>query len=88
LNISVWEQPRIGSLAAYTVSIFGDLRDYEDEQEIIDFFNRFISDKWIRDASFTIRVEGKKMRVFVYNIRDKDYNGQFKECFLKESINE
>lgn len=36
---SVWEDPDV-SIARYTVSIFGDLRDREDPQEIIDWFKK------------------------------------------------
>ena len=84
LNISVWEHPDISRIACYTVSIFGDLRDFDDEQKIIDFFKKFISDKWIRDASFTVTVSkvGRKKRVFTYT-EDEDGDGQFTECFFQ-----
>ena len=39
LNMSVWENPNEHSLAAYTVSIFGDLRDHDSIEEIISWFD-------------------------------------------------
>jgi len=38
LQKSVWVNPKKSHLAAYTVSVFGDLRDHHDPQEIIDWF--------------------------------------------------
>lgn len=38
LEMSVWENPNMNSMARYTVSIFGDLRDYTDTEEIMKYF--------------------------------------------------
>ena len=38
LKMTVWENPGKGSLAGYTVSIFGDLRDHDSAEEIIEWF--------------------------------------------------
>lgn len=38
LTMSVWINPDESSIAAITVSIFGDLRDHDDPDEIIDWF--------------------------------------------------
>lgn len=43
LHKSVWINPNKGSLARYTVSIFGDLRDHNSSQEIIDWFQKICS---------------------------------------------
>lgn len=40
LRMTLWENPNKSSMAAYTVSIFGDLRDHDSPTEII---------KWFRD---------------------------------------
>ena len=37
---SVWINPDEDMAAAYTVSIFGDLRDHDNAQEIIDWFKK------------------------------------------------
>lgn len=39
LQMSVWENPNRSCLAAYTVSIFGDLRDHDSVDEIIAWFD-------------------------------------------------
>jgi hypothetical protein len=38
LQMSVWTNPDPCCMAAYTVSIFGDLRDHDDVDEIISWF--------------------------------------------------
>lgn len=44
LNMSVWVNPDESYVAAYTVSIFGDLRDHDNPQEIVDWFVKKVSD--------------------------------------------
>ena len=38
LQKNVWINPEKSHIAAYTVSIFGDLRDHDSAQEIVDWF--------------------------------------------------
>lgn len=38
LHMSIWENPNTSSMAAYTVSIFGDLRNHDSAMEIIEWF--------------------------------------------------
>lgn len=38
LEIYVWDNPMREHMAAYTVSVHGDLRDYETPQAVIDWF--------------------------------------------------
>ena len=66
LTISVWNNPYESSLASKTISIFGDLREYQNEQEIIDYFERITKGQMIRQAFYTFHVEGKEARNFVY----------------------
>ena len=58
LNMSVWETPEENSLARYTVSIFGDLRDYYDYKSIINWFKNKIENLMIRQASITVYLDG------------------------------
>ena len=67
LQISKWINPEGSALARYTYSIFGDLRDYDDEKEIIDYFNRIVKDQMIRQACFTFQVEGGDSHIFYYD---------------------
>lgn len=71
LIVSSWRDPSGQGLARDTVTIFGDLRDYEDEQAIIDYFHRIVSGMMVRQACFSFFVEGKETRTFVY--KDKKF---------------
>lgn len=55
------------TIAKYVATIFGDLRDYEDEQEVIKYFNRIVDGQWVRQGCFSFFVEGREVRTFVYD---------------------
>lgn len=61
LQKSVWVNPDRSCAAAYVVTIFGDLRDHHDPNEIIEWFKNKIKeihkDYWVRDATITARNE-------------------------------
>ena len=80
LTVLLWTNPHEDSIAAYTISIFGDLRSYDNEQEIVDYFNKIVKDKMIRQGVFSFYVEETRGRTFVYNDNDK----VFEEIFYKE----
>lgn len=67
LQKSVWINPDKSSMAAYTISVFGDLRDYEEPQPIIDWFIK-VCDRfgWIRQAVITVDTEGQEVLNYVY----------------------
>ena len=50
LQMSVWTNPDKSDLAAYTVSIFGDLRDHDSAQEIVDWFKKICEKFLVRSA--------------------------------------
>lgn len=52
LTMSVWENPDKSSLAAYTVSIFGDLRNHDNPDEIVEWFKEKCENLtlWCRNA--------------------------------------
>lgn len=54
LQKSVWANPKECSAAAYTVSIFGDLRDHDDPDEIIEWFKKKCSKLSVRQASIVV----------------------------------
>lgn len=70
LNKSVWVNPDRNSMSAYTITIFGDLRDYDDPDAIISWFKDCCKDVWVRQAVITVETEGKKP--IIYNYKDKD----------------
>ena len=57
LHKSVWVNPNISHMAAYTVSIFGDLRDtyIEDAEKIIEWFKKKCNDLCVRNAVITVQ---------------------------------
>lgn len=57
LHMTVWENPHKHSLAGYTVSIFGDLRDHESAKEIVEWFKKICSKLSVRNATITARNE-------------------------------
>ena len=68
LKMSVWTNPDKSHCAAYTVSIFGDLRDHEDPSEIIRWFKDLIlSHKFItRQAVITAENEMNGHETWTY----------------------
>jgi hypothetical protein len=61
LQYIAWVNPEKNSMAAYTVTIFGDLRDYDNVPEIVAWFDKITTGKdlMIRSAILEISVEGK-----------------------------
>lgn len=53
----IWENPNKSSLASYTVSIFGDLRGYDDLVEIKEWFTKVCSRLCVRNAVITAECE-------------------------------
>lgn len=54
LKMSVWTNPDPSSAASYTVTIFGDLRDHEDVDGLIEWFETKCKSMWIRQAVITV----------------------------------
>ena len=54
LKMSVWANPDDSHLSAYTVSIFGDLRDHHNEDEIIEWFKAQCNKFLVRQAVITV----------------------------------
>lgn len=68
LNAEIWENSSESSLAAYTVSIFGDLRDYSDLDEIVEYLNQITDGQMIRSGVCSISVEYEF--TYVYHFTD------------------
>lgn len=54
----VWENPDKSRAASYTVTVFGDLRDYNDQQAIHDWFDGVCEKCIIRQAVCNCEVGG------------------------------
>lgn len=57
LQMSVWNNPDKSHIASTTVSIFGDLRDHDDPDEIVEWFKAKLKDQWVRQAVITVENE-------------------------------
>ena len=66
LQLSLWTNPKSSHLCKYMVNIFGDLRDHDNPQAIVDWFNNKLTEinesddysMWIRQA--TILADNEK----------------------------
>lgn len=70
LQKSVWINPEKCNMAAYSVMIFGDLRDRnkEDAERVIQWFKDKCTEiNVVRDAVITVRVNADKPLIFVYD---------------------
>ena len=71
LKSSLWTNPDDHSLAAYTLSIFGDLRDYDTPGAIIDWFKEKLENiPMVRQAVITVQTECVDMITYTYSTED------------------
>lgn len=69
LQWSMKENPCTGSMAAYAVSIWGDLRDFDDLDAIQDWFTRCVEGDGflVRQAVLVSKVEFGRTRILAAN---------------------
>ena len=70
LEMSTWHNPDESCVASTTVSIFGDLRDYDSFDEIEKWFNKCCNNCWIRQAVCQVKVEGCGTKVFQWEDKE------------------
>lgn len=66
LKYEVIPNPSLNSLSAFTIPVWGDLRDYDNVDEIISWFEGVCRNLWIRQAIIEIDVEGQDPVVHRY----------------------
>lgn len=66
LKYDIWENKHDSSVAAFTVAVFGDLRDYYETDSIKKWFDFFCSKFLIRQAVCLAQTEGCEAKVFKY----------------------
>ena len=62
--------PYLSHLAAFVVTIWGDLRDYDNIEEIENWFNSVCSQLWIRQAVLTIECENGQSKTITYKEKE------------------
>ena len=72
LRKSVWINPDPSIIAAYTISIFGDLRDHDSTDEIIDWFKNKCSKISVRQAIITVLNERNGEKTWTYTEEDEE----------------
>jgi hypothetical protein len=79
LKINIWQNPDDSCMARFTINIFGDLRDYENKDEIKNWFTDICTkhDLMIRDAVLTCDIEYNSISVFTF-YNDKIYEKKIK----------
>lgn len=71
IKYEIIENPDKSCIAAFTVPIWGDLRDYDSEYEIIEWFKKACDKLFIRNAVISIEVEGRDEVSYIYK-RERD----------------
>lgn len=67
LQYAIWENEDEHDISAFTVSVFGDLRDYDETEPIEKWFNEFCGKfPLIRQAICVAEVESGETKVFQY----------------------
>lgn len=66
LIINVWDNPHKSHIAAYTISIFGDLRDHDSPDAIITWFKAVCAKLRVRNACVVAENEWNGTRSWVY----------------------
>lgn len=73
LSKTIWVNPDKSHIPAYTISIFGDLRDHESANEIIEWFKEKCKlcdagddNVWIRQATITVSNEYSTTESWTY----------------------
>lgn len=73
LHSQLWANPDKRAMAAYTLMVFGDLRDYDTPQEIIDWFKKKVFGiPLVRQAVITVELEGAEPLTWTYVYGDKN----------------
>lgn len=65
IQYSIWENPDKACMAKYSVSIFGDLRDFYDIDKIKEWFCDVLQAVWVRDAVLSINCDICSQKVII-----------------------
>ncbi|WP_291726145.1 hypothetical protein [Bernardetia sp.] len=74
LRYNVIKNPNISDSAAMLVVFYGDLRDYDDEREIMHYFKDLVEGQSIRSAIIEIDIEEEGRYIYSYNQTDKVFD--------------
>jgi len=66
LHVDLWINPDAHALARFVIHVFGDLRDFDDEAEIVAYFDRLTDGQMVRQGCFTVDIEGQGQSTYTY----------------------
>lgn len=68
LQKTIWENPDIHCIASYTVTVFGDLRDYDSADDIIEWFKNALDNSGlsVRNAVIMAETDCSNPKTYVY----------------------
>lgn len=68
VQVSIYQNPDPSCLSQYSISIYGDLRDYSNKDEVKQWFEEICTKKdlIIRNAELTCEVEYDAIYIFVF----------------------
>ncbi len=69
---SIWVNPDKNCIATYTVSIFGDLRDHDDPDAIVEWFKDKCSKMLVRQATITVNNERNGMKTWAIDDKGEE----------------
>lgn len=70
LHKTIWKNPSKSEVPAYTVTIFGDLRDKSNAEEIIAWFKEKCKQVWVRNAVITVSGGYEGIKTWTYTGED------------------
>lgn len=71
LNVRIYINPHIFCFAAFVLTIYGDLRDYDNIEEIENWFNSVCSQFIIRQAVITIECDNGQSKTITYKEKEE-----------------
>ena len=73
LQKSIWVNPDKSDMNSYTISVFGDLRDWYDVDAIVVWFKNIVKKKlWVRSAVITVTNTLDKTRTWSFNFGEEE----------------
>lgn len=83
IQYNIWTNPDPCYITAYNVAIFGDIRDYDNIQEIKGWFNDVCNQLDIRDAVLSVESTVMDKVIFSYIQNDENPEGYLKTFEIK-----
>lgn len=74
LTWTKWENPSQSAMAAYTVNFFGDLRDYNDIDDIEKYLDQIVKGQMIRSGICEVNIEYGGSIIYRYNSDDSKWD--------------